>query len=573
MFDILIANGWIETAPGRGGVRRQFEREAKHANLRIEELEAELWLWIRGDGDRWVMSMREPAKFPQFLARLVAKQDELSHAEYLGQMFEFQEIGDVATVCIEQYERTCDNLLPEHGDALMKFFTDVIGYAAQNQHPKLGACEVTLGDIGAPSAWSALKLAIGGLQYQPKVMYTIPFHQYPDPRFAKAKVKHLLWRYDGILPQATVPAPSPAILDALGAIARQGFSLGDWETQAAALAARLGPAWEQLFGVMAHGGPAPDIFGEFDWICRLQIVAALALANLDPDWETGRGRRALIDLALGPVDWTVTAAILVLARVANRNPKARPEVERIFGYLKRQTPRRGYTSYAPPLAIVWLNTLGGLSGEAIDEMKAYGREAWGGGQDELATHGGVDLAGYAELCEQRDTLLARQGSDIELARLNQEYDATSATFAEWDRALAASAELAREFQVEKAHARQRLRMQALDPLSPEAAQVLSRDPYTAIDRAVETAKAVAAQAKLAAAPAEDPDPLVFPGQKVAKLSDYVAMMKRMQTGDMAGAIARFGLDMAGYAQVMQAWGGKLASDPMLNAKMAKLMMG
>ena len=73
--------------------------------------------------------------------------------------------------------------------------------------------------------------------------------------------------------------------------------------------------------------------------------------------------------------------------------------------------------------------------------------------------------------------------------------------------------------------------------------------------------------------AGDPDPLVFPGQPVARLSDYVNMMKKMQTGDMNGAMAAYGLNMATYMQVMQAWGAKLGTDPTLTAKMGAMMSG
>jgi len=49
------------------------------------------------------------------------------------------------------------------------------------------------------------------------------------------------------------------------------------------------------------------------------------------------------------------------------------------------------------------------------------------------------------------------------------------------------------------------------------------------------------------------------------------MMKRMQTGDMMGAIGAYGLDMMSYGQVAMAWGQKLAADPTLNAKFAAMM--
>jgi hypothetical protein len=65
---------------------------------------------------------------------------------------------------------------------------------------------------------------------------------------------------------------------------------------------------------------------------------------------------------------------------------------------------------------------------------------------------------------------------------------------------------------------------------------------------------------------------VFPGQRVAKLSDYVKIMKGMQTGNMMGALAAYGLDMMCYSQVATAWGQKLGADPTLNAKFSAMMM-
>jgi tetratricopeptide (TPR) repeat protein len=91
------------------------------------------------------------------------------------------------------------------------------------------------------------------------------------------------------------------------------------------------------------------------------------------------------------------------------------------------------------------------------------------------------------------------------------------------------------------------------------------------DQAAEMARAQTAQQQLAAAVAADLDPMVFPGGKVPRLSDYVALMKQMQGGNMMGALAALGLDFVGYGQVAQAWGQKLAADPVLNARFAELM--
>ncbi|HTM23246.1 MAG TPA: tetratricopeptide repeat protein [Kofleriaceae bacterium] len=87
----------------------------------------------------------------------------------------------------------------------------------------------------------------------------------------------------------------------------------------------------------------------------------------------------------------------------------------------------------------------------------------------------------------------------------------------------------------------------------------------------EKAKAQAAAQQIAGGGGGDPDPMVFPGQPVAKLSDYVRLMKVMQTGNMMGALQQYGLDMMAYAQVATAWGQKLAADPVLNAKFSQMM--
>ena len=69
----------------------------------------------------------------------------------------------------------------------------------------------------------------------------------------------------------------------------------------------------------------------------------------------------------------------------------------------------------------------------------------------------------------------------------------------------------------------------------------------------------------------DADPEVFPGSKLPRLSDYVAVMKGMQSGDMYGALAKYGLDMTSYGQLAMQWGQKLASDPTLSTQFSRLM--
>jgi tetratricopeptide (TPR) repeat protein len=85
------------------------------------------------------------------------------------------------------------------------------------------------------------------------------------------------------------------------------------------------------------------------------------------------------------------------------------------------------------------------------------------------------------------------------------------------------------------------------------------------------AQAAAAQQAVQAGAAGDVDPLVFPGTRVAKLSDYVRIMKGMQSGNPMGALAQMGLDMQSYGQVAMQWAQAMQRDPTLVAKFQRMM--
>jgi hypothetical protein len=91
----------------------------------------------------------------------------------------------------------------------------------------------------------------------------------------------------------------------------------------------------------------------------------------------------------------------------------------------------------------------------------------------------------------------------------------------------------------------------------------------AFDLEGEISKAQIASAEVGAG--SDLDEVVFPGKKVAKLSDYVKIMKGMQKGDMNGALQAFGLSLMDWGAVATEWGQKFASNPNLNIKLAQMM--
>ncbi len=107
------------------------------------------------------------------------------------------------------------------------------------------------------------------------------------------------------------------------------------------------------------------------------------------------------------------------------------------------------------------------------------------------------------------------------------------------------------------------------PLWPDlGGQPAMLDPRAA---AAAMSASQAAAAQVAAGGGGDPDPVVFPGQPLARLSDYVRLMKGMQTGDMNGALRAAGLDMASYAAAAGAWGTRMAQDPVLMNKYAAMI--
>lgn len=65
------------------------------------------------------------------------------------------------------------------------------------------------------------------------------------------------------------------------------------------------------------------------------------------------------------------------------------------------------------------------------------------------------------------------------------------------------------------------------------------------------------------------DPEIFPGQPIARLSDYVKIIKGMQSGNL-GVISDYGMDMMQYAVASQSWAMKLM-DPKISQKFTELM--
>ncbi|MBN1609716.1 MAG: hypothetical protein JW940_23995 [Polyangiaceae bacterium] len=421
--------------------------------------------------------------------------------------------------------------------------------------------------------------------------------QEPDPRRDKAQVPLRIWTYEGTNAKRVYPAAYPQAQQAIAALADQVFRTDVWDPFAAQIAQQFGNDWMQAFVAVLTDPPPPPEHGEFDsfiWTYRCQVAVALVLSHLGP-WESGSARPALYSLVYGPSDWITAAGLIALAWRARANPGLRPEVEGVFQWMRGQIPKQGFTAWEGPLVSVWLG-LGGHPAPVQEELEAWLARY----DDELPRKnrvrpperrfGGLTLAQYAEFAWERDRIMssiAHQGTGAsanafvgggtppELVALCQrfgvpmrnEVGVVKPYIREWQEALNANPELQEEF----AELQRNIQFERQ---GVSAHEVAALDEIRAgnMDMHLRMAQAQQAQRAVAEGNAGDPDPVVFPGQPVARLSDYVGILKGMQTGN-TGVLGRYGLDWMSYGSVAAAWGAKMAADPMLTEKFNRMMAG
>ena len=451
--------------------------------------------------------------------------------------------------------------------------------------------------LEAPSVNLAFELTMRGMGARGTLDIKVEEIQSPDPRADKAQAQYRLWAYQGTQASKTYPAADPRAQQVIASIAQQLYRQDQWDEAARGVAQQWGDAWLHGFLAVMTDPPAPPPDSGFDgfyWLYRCQIACALVLSHLGP-WESGPGRGALYSLVFGPSDWTTSAAIIALGFRAKANPALRGEVEQLFAWLRGQAPARGYTGWEYVLAQVWL----GLGGHP--EATQAGIEAWLAQLDEdpaksnrvkppTRRYGGLTLEEYAEFSAERDRIMQSAGQrgvmavagaalspPAELVQLFERFKRPLRTdnfsklnlyIPEWQEALNNNREL---------HARfselQELQSFAKMGVNAEEKAALDEIRDGNMDMHLRMAQAQQAQHAMAQGDGGDPDPLVFPGQKVQKLSDYVGILKGMQRGDMMGALGRYGLDMMSYGQVATAWGAKMAADPLLTEKFSRMMNG
>lgn len=387
---------WAACPPGRGGVLAEYSTaNPDGGTLTIEVRRDGSWLWIDdGQGECRVLAFPD-TDVNAVLGKMSRVEQLPSVAGYLGYM---SELG-LTLIAHEQFQRSFLNELLDPADAGVFYFRDVLGEIA-NQNPRTEYF-ARLGDAIPPSAFAALELGLATLWGQgirsgprPSIRHEADGGRCPPPGQPRARVDFTLFRPEG---GGWVPCGSeapPHTSGAISEIANSGYDVGEWAARSRELGPSYAARWGEILGVMANGAPIPPGREPFSWLLRLQTACALLLAHVDGGaWHTSFRRRALIHLALGPVDWATQAAIVALYHVAATTPEARDEIEHLFHFLKGNASSRGYTCYAAALATLWLD-LGPVLSHP-DAVRAWGREAWNGGPQDVEVIADLDLAGYA----------------------------------------------------------------------------------------------------------------------------------------------------------------------------------
>ena len=197
----------------------------------------------------------------------------------------------------------------------------------------------------------------------------------PDPRKPRRDVDYLLWLYDEVRPIRVLNPPDENIMKDIETLAQKSYSLDSWKKKAKKLGQIIGPERiNDLLATMIYPSDPPEGFMLWDWMHRLQVASALVIAHLDKGWDNSIRKMALTSLALGPMDWTINAALVGLLVVALDESKARKEIIEIFVELYENMPSSGGIPYLKALfSCIFLipglpNTLSKKFGKIKEEL-------------------------------------------------------------------------------------------------------------------------------------------------------------------------------------------------------------
>jgi hypothetical protein len=237
--------------------------------------------------------------------------------------------------------------LPEPTDATIGILKHVVQQRASIPSFKMG-----LSSLEAPSTRLAIELFQRETYGHAQVEIDVAELQHPDPRLPHGPVNFVLWHYNGTTPSPAISPPASDIARQVAAFAETPYDLPRWIKQAQQLGHSLGTtAISDLLGVMIHPPQRPPKIPVWVWLFQVQVAAAYTIAFIDTGWEQSIRKTTLFSLARGPMDWSVTAAVLALQQVARHEPASREDTSQLYLELLHTLPRPGGIPYLD--ALVW----------------------------------------------------------------------------------------------------------------------------------------------------------------------------------------------------------------------------
>ncbi|MCL4203488.1 MAG: tetratricopeptide repeat protein [Pirellulaceae bacterium] len=260
------------------------------------------------------------------------------------------------------YERFLPYLgfLPEPGGTTAEFLRQVA--------PQLGSTEVAEGNgnpnpeftlslthLEAPSTRLAFRRLTEACRRKARLLVNVQNIPQPDPRYPCRPVKYLLWTYHETEPAPAAPVPRPDVVERIAALALEPYDYqANW-----ASASRVATKFEatdaaNILAVMVHPPALPAGENVLCWLPRVQLAAALVLANLEGTWHNSVRRDALLSVLWGAADWTTTAAIIAMTQVARHNETTAADIREAFATLASNRPLHGYCCYEHALLSNWI---------------------------------------------------------------------------------------------------------------------------------------------------------------------------------------------------------------------------
>ena len=236
-------------------------------------------------------------------------------------------------------------------DAILVMNDASTNILSDSRVPRGGKVKVGVSALEAPSVRMCLAVHQGSGPDPRAVEYTYNAVPSPDPRLPRGTVKTLLWKEeDGVMVQAVRP-PSDAVQALVAEVTKDAGDLFEAWDLAARLAPRAAERTSELAQAMVFPTSPPDDFPTASWVYRTQVAAACLIVHASGGWRGSERRQVLLDLLRGPVDWTTSAAILVLGELAVREPDALAEIRRELTTLGKAIPQGGHCCFGATLAV------------------------------------------------------------------------------------------------------------------------------------------------------------------------------------------------------------------------------